>query len=69
MLPWDCWGAMPQPGEAIGAAGEAWFDHLAALTADPDTAFDDLIALGRDDERQRVPPVVFNAVREREEVV
>ena len=63
MLPWDCWGAMPQPGDAIDTDGLAWFDHLAELTRDPDQTFDALIAVNRDDDRQRLPPVVFNAVR------
>ncbi len=69
MLPWDCWGAMPGPGDAIGEARLAWFDRLAELTADPDANLDTLIALNRDDERQAVPPVVFNAVRQRPETV
>ena len=69
MLPWDCWGAMPEPGDAIAEASLAWFDRLAELTADPDANFDTLIALNRDDERQAVPPVVFNAVRQRPEEI
>jgi len=69
MLPWDDWGAMPQPGDAIGEDALAWFDHLAALTTDPDAAFDEIQALNRTDERQAVPPVVFNAVRQRQETV
>ena len=69
MLPWDSWGAMPGPVEAIDDAGLAWFDHLAELTREPDAAFDALIAVNHDDERQRLPPVVFNAVRGQPESV
>jgi hypothetical protein len=73
MLPWDCWGAMPGSDEPIAQADLAWFDRLAALTAaltaDLDAALDALVVLNRDDERQRVPPVVFNAVRQRSEAV
>jgi hypothetical protein len=69
MLPWDSWGAMPGPVEAIDDTSLAWFDHLAELTRDPDAAFDDLVAVNRDDTRQRLPPVVFNAVRGQPESV
>ena len=69
MMAWDCWGAMPEVGETISAERVPWFDHLAELTADPDTNFEALVALNRDDERQRVPPVVFNAVRNAPEPV
>ena len=69
MLPWDSWGAMPGPVEAIDDAGLAWFDHLAELTREPDAAFDALLAVNGDDERQRLPPIVFNAVRGRPESV
>jgi hypothetical protein len=63
MMAWDCWGAMPEVGEVMRDDTLAWFDRLAELTRDPDTAHGALIAVNRDDERQRVPPVVFNAVR------
>lgn len=63
MLPWDVWGAMPQPGEAPDSAR---FDEWAALTLDPDAHFD---ALRRLYESDAVPPVVFNAVLQRSEPV
>ena len=69
MMAWDCWGAMPEVGETISAERLPWFDHLAELTAEPDAAFDGLIAINRDDQRQLVPPVVFNAVRNAPETV
>jgi Transglutaminase-like superfamily len=69
MLPWDCWGAMPDSGEAIGEARRALFDRVAALTREPDRAFAELQGLVQDDDRLRVPPVVHNAVRQRDEPV
>ncbi len=69
LLPWDCWGAMPAPNEQIDDDRRVLFDRLAALTQTPDTAFTELQRLCRDDERLRVPPAVYNAVRDREEVI
>ena len=69
LLPWDCWGAMPDSGDAIGEPRCALFDHLAALTREPDRAFAELRGLVQDDDRLRVPPVVRNAVRQRDEPV
>jgi hypothetical protein len=69
LLPWDCWGAMPAPAEQIDDDRCALFDHLAALTRTPDTAFTELQRLRQDDERLRVPPAVHNAVRDRDEVI
>jgi len=68
LLPWDCWGAMPGPDQPIGADLAALFDQLAAHTLTPDAAFTELRQL-RDDERLRVPPVVRNALRDRDEPV
>ena len=67
LLPWDCWGAMPGPEDAISADLADLLDSMAALTQDPDAAFADLRQLLEDDERVRVPAVVRNAVRDREE--
>jgi hypothetical protein len=69
LLPWDCWGAMPAPAEHIDDDRGALFDHLAALTRTPDTAFTELRMLRQADERLRVPPAVHNAVRDRDEVI
>jgi Transglutaminase-like superfamily len=69
LLPWDCWGGMPAPNEEIDDDRRALFDRLAALTRTPDTAFTELKRLCQDDERLRVPPAVYNAVRDREEVI
>lgn len=66
LLPWDCWGAMPTPADAIGEDLAALFDRLAELTLAPD---DNVAELRRlyEDERLRVPATVRNAVRGREE--
>jgi hypothetical protein len=69
MLPWDVWGAMPAPNEAIGPDQRALFDRLAALTHDPDAHFAELRACFQQDERLRVPTTVYNAVRNRDETV
>jgi hypothetical protein len=69
LLPWDCWGVMPAEDEAIGEARCALFGRLAALTWEPDRCFTELRRLVQDDDRLRVPPVVHNAVRQRDEPV
>lgn len=69
MLPWDVWGAMPAPDDALGEDALAFFDRLAALTRAPDASFDELRALYQDDQGLRAPGVVFNAVRNRPETL
>lgn len=68
LLPWDSWGAMPAPDEPIDDDRWALFDHLAALTQAPDTAFTELQRLCRDD-RLRVPPTVHNELHDRDEAI
>jgi hypothetical protein len=68
LLPWDCWGAMPKPGQAIDLELVALFDRLARLTQDPDDSHAELRELCRDD-RLRVPPVVYSAARDRPEAI
>jgi hypothetical protein len=67
MLPWDGWGAIPKPNEAIGDDDLALFDRLAALTRDPDFPRSQLTEMYEGDERLRVPDTVFNAILERTE--
>jgi hypothetical protein len=69
MLPWDVWGAMPEPDESMGSQKIALYDRLAALTRAPDERFDELRTLYEQDERLRVPKTIFNAVLNREEAV
>lgn len=69
MLPWDCWGIMPHPGQELDAGQLAFFDRLAALAADPDASHQELHVLHDEDERVRVPKTVFNALLNRPETV
>jgi hypothetical protein len=69
LLPWDCWGVMPEPGDPMDAGILALFDQLAELTADPDASLAALRALQAADDRIKVPPMVRNALRGREEPV
>jgi hypothetical protein len=63
VLPWDCWGAMPQPDDVITSDLAALFDRLARLTENPDASLDELRQLCQDDDRVRVPPLVRNYQR------
>ena len=69
MLPWDVWGAMPAPDEAISDEKYTLFDRLAELTRDPDAAFAELTAAYVGDARLHVPATVYNAVLNRPEPV
>jgi hypothetical protein len=69
MLPWDVWGAMPEPGEPIGQDKLALLDKLASLTMTPDAHFMKLRALYDGETGLKVPPVVMNAIRQRTEQV
>ncbi|HEV7964380.1 MAG TPA: transglutaminase domain-containing protein [Actinoplanes sp.] len=63
LLPWDVWGAMPEPA---GTVDVALFDELAAATAGPSMAeVRRLMA----DERLRVPGEVFNVQHRRKEAL
>lgn len=69
MLPWDCWGIMPHPGQELDAGQLAFFDRIAALAADADASRGELLALCEKDERVRVPKTVFNAMLNRPDAV
>ena len=69
MLPWDCWGAMPDIQAPIDGAHLALFDRLAALTLDPDRNLAELRRVYAADERLRVPRSVYNARTFRPETV
>jgi hypothetical protein len=69
MLPWDVWGAMPDPDEQLGDEQFAYFDGLAALTSAPDASFAELRAHYETDDRLHVPATVFNAVLNRSEAI
>jgi hypothetical protein len=69
LLPWDVWGAMPQPTARLTEERLAFFDRLAELTHDPDTHFAVLQGMFAEDERVRVPDRVYNALRNRLESI
>jgi hypothetical protein len=62
LLPWDLWGVMPEPGDAIDAA---LFDELAVATLSDEDRLPALMA----DDRLRVPAEVFNVQHGRKEPV
>jgi hypothetical protein len=68
LLPWDVWGAMPQPTDTITPEQFAFFDHLSDLTADPDTHFAELRSAYADP-KVHVPSQVFNFLRKQMEPV
>ncbi len=60
LLPWDCWGAMPRPQDAITPEAEALYDRAAAVSWGDNATFADLRALYQDEPHLRVPPVIFD---------
>jgi hypothetical protein len=68
-LPWDVWGAMPDPGDDLDDDQLAFFDRLAALTREPDASFGELRTLYESDDRVRVPATVWNSVLNRKEAI
>jgi hypothetical protein len=69
MLPWDVWGGMPKPDEAISGDQLPFFDRLAELTREPDENFAELTTLYESDSRLRVPAQVFNSMLKRVEQI
>jgi hypothetical protein len=60
MLPWDVWGMMPRPTQAISDEDKSFLDHVATLTL----GGDDVVAALREiycDPRVKVFRKVFNA--------
>jgi hypothetical protein len=60
MLPWDSWSVMTGPEAPIPDTTLELIDRVAELTLDGDARFTELRALYGNDERLRVPPMVFN---------
>lgn len=69
MLPWDGWGAQPEPEAKLDDSQLRLFDELAAMTCDVDASFDALRETYQTDERLRVPQQVFNSLKQRMESV
>lgn len=69
MLPWDVWGLMQMGDDGLLDGGKgALLDRAAAATLAGDGALAEVRALYEDD-RLRVPPVVFNALRQAPEAI
>jgi hypothetical protein len=69
LLPWDVWGAQPQPDWSPAADELAFFDGLAELCSTPDASLDELHTMFEKDARVHVPVKVFNALTKREEAI
>ena len=63
MLPWDVWGLMEMGDDALTSEKKTLLDRVAALTLAGDESFAEVRAIYESDDRLRVPPVVFNALR------
>jgi hypothetical protein len=62
-LPWDVWGMMEIGDEALTDERKALLDKVAALTMAGDEAFPELRKLYESEERLRMPPMVYNVLR------
>jgi hypothetical protein len=69
LLPWDSWGTQPAVNASFHESELAFFDELALLTATPDDTYRELRKRYEHDPRLRVPPTVFNVLKQREENV
>ena len=56
LLPWDSWGLMAGPEDCVRTDDLTLLDRIAALTIDPDAAFDDLHTLYAGDPRLHTRP-------------
>lgn len=62
-LPWDVWGMMEVGDEALTDERKALLDKVAALTLAGDEALPEIRKLYESDERLRIPPMVYNVLR------
>jgi hypothetical protein len=69
MLPWDSWGAQPEPNSRLDDSRLRFFDDIAAMTCDVDRSFDAVREKYAADDRLRVPQTVFNGLKQRMESV
>lgn len=63
MLPWDVWGVMDIDEAALTDEKRTLVDRVAALTIAGDEKFGEVREIYQSDDRLRVPPVVFNVLR------
>jgi hypothetical protein len=68
-LPWDVWGLMERNDAGLSDEKKALLDRVAALTLAGDDAFSEMRAIYEADDRLRMPPVVFNALRNAPETI
>jgi hypothetical protein len=69
MLPWDSWGAQPEPEAKLDSSQLRFFDEIAAMTGDVDRSFDAARKKYTEDDRLRVPQTVFNGLKQKMETV
>jgi hypothetical protein len=62
-LPWDVWGMMEMGDEALTDERKTLLDKVAALTMAGDEAFPEIRKLYESEERLRMPPMVYNVLR------
>jgi hypothetical protein len=62
LLPWDVWGLMERPDDALQAGDLALLDDLGALTRGDVPDYDVVRRLYESDSRLRVPPVIHSYV-------
>jgi hypothetical protein len=68
VLPWDVWGLMQMGDAGLLDEKGALLDRVAALTLAGDSSFAEMRAIYEND-RLRVPPMVFNALRNSPETI
>jgi len=69
MLPWDVWGLMTMDDAGLTDQNKELLDRIAALSLAGDDAFTEIRAIYESEDRLRVPPVVFNALRNASEQI
>jgi hypothetical protein len=69
MLPWDSWGAQPEPEAELDDSQLRCFDEIADITGNVDASFDVCREKYTNDDRLRVPQNVFNGLKQRMESV
>jgi transglutaminase superfamily protein len=69
MLPWNVWGLMTMDDAELTDQNKELLDRIAALSLAGDDAFTEIRAIYESEDRLRVPPVVFNALRNAQEPI
>jgi hypothetical protein len=62
-LPWDVWGMMEMGDDALTEERKTLLDKVAALSLAGDEAFPEIRKLYESEERLRMPPMVYNVLR------